>query len=339
MTGDTKNSAEVVSVENLSISFTVEGRKLQVVEDLSFSIAKGEILALVGESGCGKTVSCLSLARLLPEPPASYDSGSIRFRASDGSPGENVLDMSPSRIREIRRRRLAYIFQEPSVSLNPVFTIYDQIAEVIGLRDTNDGNPEEEVASLLAQVGIPDPVSKMKCYPHELSGGMQQRAMIAMALAGKPDLLVADEPTTALDVTIQAQILDLISKIRRESSMSVLIVTHNLGIVSDMADSVIVMYAGHVVEKGPAPELISSPIHPYTRALLDAVPRFGCEPRKLSTIPGNVPSPSNYPRGCRFFGRCPLAESLGEAERAKCASSKPQLLGENGRFSRCHFSR
>lgn len=334
----TEAGQKTLVVEDLAISFSVSGKRLPAVDEASFSVSKGEILAIVGESGCGKTVTCLALARLLPEPPANYESGVIRFPSKDGAPGKNILNMTRKEIREIRRRKIAYIFQEPSVSLNPVFTVRDQIAEVIGLRDQKLENPDSEVASLLYKVGIPDPSLKMKCYPHELSGGMQQRAMIAMALASRPEILVADEPTTALDVTIQAQILDLIRKLRDQTSMSVIIVTHNFGIVSEIADNVIVMYAGHMVEKGDAVELISSPVHPYTKALLTAVPRFGSETEKLSTIPGNLPPPSKYPKGCRFFGRCPLAETLRESDRKKCENELPALVENNRRLSRCHFS-
>lgn len=333
-----KQKETILTVKDLSISFQTDGKKAQVVEEISFSLKKGEITALVGESGCGKTVTCLSLARLLPEPPAIYENGSIKF-ITEGRESKNVIEMTENEIREIRRHKIAYIFQEPSVSLNPVFTIYNQIAEVLELRHNPPANFADEVAQLLNEVGIPDAKKKMMSYPHELSGGMQQRAMIAMALAAKPEILVADEPTTALDVTIQAQILDLIRKLRNKNDMSVLIVTHNLGIVSELADNVAVMYAGHIVEKGNALEIISEPKHPYTKALLGAVPSFGHEAEELSTIPGSVPSPSNYPHGCRFFGRCPLASNLSQAEKKLCADIKPELKSINKRYCRCHYSK
>jgi oligopeptide/dipeptide ABC transporter ATP-binding protein len=329
---------KILQIENLSIAFSVGGEILPAVDSLSFSVSKGEILAIVGESGCGKTVLCLSFARLLPEPPAIYRSGSIVFPTGT-SAGKNILSMSGREIREIRRKKIAYVFQEPSVSLNPVFRIYDQIAEVICLRDDEADDVREEVISLLSKVGIPDPASKMKAYPHELSGGMQQRTMIAMALAGKPELLVADEPTTALDVTIQAQILELIKKIRDESGMAVIIVTHNLGIVSEIADNVMVMYAGHLVEKGTASDLTKSPLHPYTKALISAVPQFGHEMEKLNTIAGTVPPPSKYPKGCRFYGRCSLADSLGPDEKRLCEENIPILHETKARFCRCHYSK
>ncbi|HRU02091.1 MAG TPA: ABC transporter ATP-binding protein, partial [Victivallales bacterium] len=240
------NSSTILKVENLKISFSIEGQIFQAIEDISFFLKKGEILSIVGESGCGKTVTCLSLTKLLPEPPAIYESGSIKFY-SQNIESKNILEMSPSEICKIRRHIVAHIFQEPSVSLNPVFTIFEQISEVIDLRTTPCKNHKEEVISLLAQVGIPDPEKKMMSYPHELSGGMQQRAMIAMALAAKPQILIADEPTTALDVTIQAQILDLIKELKDKNNMSVILITHNLGIVSEVANNVIVMYAGHIV--------------------------------------------------------------------------------------------
>ncbi len=336
---DITTKKTTLTIEDLSISFMVAGKKLPAVDHVSFSVSKGEILAIVGESGCGKTVSCLSLARLLPEPPTHYDGGCIRFFSKDGASTKNVLTMSAREIREVRRKKIAYVFQEPSVSLNPVFTIYDQISEVIALREQKSGNHSTEVIALLSKVGIPDPASKMRSYPHELSGGMQQRVMIAMALASEPEILVADEPTTALDVTIQAQILDLIRKLRDQTAMSVIIVTHNLGIVSEIADNVIVMYAGHVMEKGTTADVISSPIHPYTKALLAAVPCFGFEKEKLLTIPGNVPSPSKYPQECRFFGRCSLSETLSALEKKKCENEVPLLVENNRRASRCHFSK
>jgi oligopeptide/dipeptide ABC transporter ATP-binding protein len=330
----------IIDVHNLSISFPMNGSFFPVVSGLSFSVSAGEILAIVGESGCGKTVSCLALSQLLPEPPARFDSGTILFPTlREGAP-KNVLEMRGKEIREIRRRKIAYIFQEPAVSLNPVFRIYDQIAEVVKLRRDNKSDPVSEVVSLLSRVGIPEPHSKMMAYPHELSGGMQQRVMIAMALAGHPELLVADEPTTALDVTIQAQILELIKKIRDDNKMAVIIVTHNLGIVSEIADNVMVMYAGHLVEKGRTTDVINDPLHPYTAALLSAVPRFGHEMEKLTTIPGTVPSPYRYSRGCRFYGRCALAEKLNDTEKKLCEEKEPEIREiKTGHICRCHYSK
>jgi oligopeptide/dipeptide ABC transporter ATP-binding protein len=329
-----------LEVNNLSVDFLVDGRVLPAVTGASFHVAKGEILALVGESGCGKSVSCMALARLIPEPPGVYSSGSIKFHHDKKEYA--VLSLNKKDLREFRRHRISYIFQEPSASLNPVFRVGDQIAESIYLRigRKDDGNVRNEIISLLCQVGIPEPEQKMKSYPHELSGGMQQRIMIAMALASRPDLLVADEPTTALDVTIQAQILELLGSIRKEKGMSIILVTHNLGIVADMADRVVVMYAGHVVETANTSEIMERPLHPYTRALLSAVPKLGRIAGKLANIPGNVPSPANYPRGCRFYGRCPLATSLSAEKQTLCASIVPEILeNHKGHSCRCHYSK
>lgn len=330
----------LLEVEKLSVEFFINGDSLPAVSDVSFDLEKGEILALVGESGCGKTVTCMSLARLVPEPPGRYSKGRVIF-LHNGKKME-VLSLHKRDLREFRRHKIAYIFQEPSVSLNPVFRVGNQIAESIFLRNPNSeyADVKEEIISLLKQVGIPDPERRMRCYPHELSGGMQQRVMIAMALAHKPDLLVADEPTTALDVTIQAQILDLLRKIRDETGMSVILVTHNLGIVSDLADRVIIMYAGHTMELAPVSELLDNPLHPYTKALISAVPRLGAVKKVLMTIPGTVPSPLNYPKGCRFYGRCPLAKSLDESKQKFCVSKTPEWKEQKkGHWCRCHYSK
>ena len=326
----------IVDVHNLSIEFKVDGRWVPAVNNISFNVEKGEILALVGESGCGKSVTCMSLARLLPEPPARYVSGEILLH------DQSVLTLKNRALREIRRHNIGYIFQEPSASLNPVFKVGDQIAEAVLLRkDASSSNVRAEVIELLQQVGISDSEKRINSYPHQLSGGMQQRIMIAMALAGKPDVLVADEPTTALDVTIQAQILDLLSEIRQKRNMSIILVTHNLGIVADMADRVVVMYAGHTVESAETEELMKNPKHPYTQALLSAVPKLGHSDEKLTTIPGSVPSPANYPNGCRFFGRCALAEKMMKSEPdLLCEKSVPDWIAtKKGHFCRCHYSK
>jgi len=330
----------IVDVKNLSIEFRVDGRWVPAVDNISFCLEKGEILALVGESGCGKSVTCMSLARLLPEPPARYSSGEILVH------GKSVLNLNKRELREVRRHKIGYIFQEPSVSLNPVFRVGDQIAEAIFLRkDAASSDVKGEVLDLLNQVGISDPEERIRSYPHQLSGGMQQRIMIAMALAGKPDILVADEPTTALDVTIQAQILDLLSEIRKKRNMSIILVTHNLGIVSDMADRVVVMYAGRTVESAATDEIMNNPVHPYTRALLSAVPKLGHSDERLTTIRGTVPSPVNYPKGCRFFGRCTLAEKKKLTEKELlCEIAVPEWREvenpdgiKKGHFCRCHY--
>lgn len=325
----------LLSVDNLSVEFIVDGEWLPAVSNVSFGVEKGEILALVGESGCGKSVTCMSLSKLLPEPPARYSSGGVAFFGNGKK--QDIFSLSPKELRSIRGGNIAYIFQEPSVSLNPVFRVGEQIAEAIMLHRPEVSDVRSEVISLLNQVGIPAPETRINSYPHEMSGGMQQRVMIAMALSCKPDLLIADEPTTALDVTIQAQILDLLKTLRDETGMAVILVTHNLGIVSELADRVIVMYAGHTVEEGPAAKVIEAPMHPYTKALLSAVPKLGSSKDALSTISGVVPSPANFPVGCRFFGRCELCASLPDEKQRMCAGKVPDWEEdiEKGRFCRC----
>lgn len=312
----------LLEVKNLSVEFSVDGHWLPAVSDVSFELNKGEILALVGESGCGKSVTCMSLTRLLPEPPARYSSGEITFQDPKGP--ISLFSLSNRQLRQVRGGKVAYIFQEPSVSLNPVFRVGDQIAEAIFLHRPEIRDVKNTVIDLLRQVGIPDPESRINCYPHEMSGGMQQRIMIAMALASNPELLIADEPTTALDVTIQAQILDLLTEIRKQTEMSIILVTHNLGIVADMADRVIVMYAGHMVESAEVTKLLENPYHPYTKALLKAVPKLGYSTEKLTTITGMVPNPLDYPEGCRFYGRCDLCNSLSQEEQQRCAGKIPE---------------
>ena len=295
-------SEPILEVDNLSVGFGRGAHRVAVTREVGFQLGRGEILALVGESGCGKSLSCLALTRLLP-PGAAIFSGSIRFRDR----ARRVRDLAVLSARELRRVRgggIAYIFQEPASSLNPVFRIGDQIAEVIRLHRPGVDEVYGEVERLLTEVGIPDPARRMRSFPHELSGGMQQRVMIAMALAGEPELLIADEPTTALDVTIQAQILELLDALRRKNGMAVILVTHNLGIVAELADRVAVMYGGMIVETGPTGELLRHPAHPYTRALLEAVPHLGGKERDLATIPGQVPMPGHFPPGCRFSTRC-----------------------------------
>ena len=295
----------ILDVENLSVGFGRKDSILEVTSDVSFKLHRGEILSLVGESGCGKSLSCLALTRLLP-PNGNILHGRVRYHAKD----KNIYDLAQipeKQLRKLRGSSIAYIFQEPAASLNPVFRIGDQIAEVIELHRPEISDIHAEVVKLLQDVGIPDPEKRSQAYPHELSGGMQQRIMIAMALAGQPDLLIADEPTTALDVTIQAQILDLIDSLRKKYHMAVILVTHNLGIVAKLADQVAVMYGGMIVEQAPAEKIINSPRHPYTRALISAVPHFGNKDTQLNTIPGQVPMPGCFPAGCRFADRCKYA--------------------------------
>ena len=319
---------KILDVENLSIAFKSGKKIVPTVTDISFSLEKGSILALVGESGCGKSISCMALAKLLGEN--AVISGSAKLTMENGKTCD-TLALSKHDLGKIRGKGIAYIFQEPSMSLNPVFTVGNQIIEAILLHRPEIKNPEQEAVECLKAVGIPAPETRIKAYPHEMSGGMLQRVMIAMALACNPAVLVADEPTTALDVTIQAQILELLAKLKRERGMSIILVTHNLGIVAELADRVCVMYAGRIVEEASARELVDSPHHPYTQALLAAVPVLGGEKKRLATIQGIVPAPANYPQGCRFADRCPKAIQA-------CRDEMPELVEtEQGRLCACHL--
>ena len=332
-----KNELPLLEVRNLNVSFSSEGKLLPAVSDVSFTVEEGEILALVGESGCGKSITCMSLARLLP-PAARILSGEVLLRERSGE-RVDVMSLQGKALRKIRGGGISYIFQEPSVSLNPVFRVGEQIAEALELHRPEVTDPWAEAVELLKKVGIPDPVSRVRLYPHEMSGGMQQRVMIAMAIASHPSLLVADEPTTALDVTIQAQILDLLLELRKTLGTSMILVTHNLGIVSETADRVAVMYAGRIVETGPVRALIDSPVHPYTRALLAAVPVLGEKSSRLSTIPGSVPLPAEYPAGCRFCTRCGLCASASAEAQRRCREEVPALRETApGHFCACHLA-
>ena len=271
-------NSPLLEVRNLSIQFATEDATVEAVRKVSFTLGAGETLAVVGESGSGKSVTALALTRLLPEPPARYASGEILLN------GSNVLAMTPAELRSVRGSKVAYIFQEPSTSLNPVFTIRSQIAEAIRLHRPEVRDPDAEVATWLRLVGIVDPEKRMWDYPHQLSGGMQQRAMIAMALSCRPDILVADEPTTALDVTIQAQIMDLLRELKQKLRMSMILITHNFGIIGNVADRVAVMFRGEIVEYGPVEQILRAPQHPYTRALIDCIPKLGERKRRLTTI-------------------------------------------------------
>ncbi|MGA2685451.1 MAG: ABC transporter ATP-binding protein [Verrucomicrobiota bacterium] len=314
----------LLEIKNLKMDFGKNAEALRAVDGVSLTIGAGETVCLVGESGCGKTVTALSIARLVPTPPANYVGGEILLN------GRDVLKMSNGELRGIRGGVVSYVFQEPGASLNPVFRIGNQIRESLKLHKPEKAT-NEEVVRLLKLVGIPAPESRIKNYPFEMSGGMQQRVMIAMALASEPKLLVADEPTTALDVTIQAQILDLLSELKQRLGMAILLITHNLGIVGDMADRVAVMYAGQIVELSPAKELLRRPLHPYTKALMASVPKLHGTAERLSAIPGNVPRIGNFPPGCRFAPRCPIA-------KPECSDKLPELVEvEAGRWVRCPF--
>ena len=293
---------------------------------------------MVGESGCGKSISCLSLARLLPCPPGKISRGQILLKRKNNGEVIDVLQLKESELRNIRGSEISYIFQEPGMSLNPVFRIGDQIAEALKLHRPEITDRKSEVIALLEHVGISDAKNRVNRYPHELSGGMQQRVMIAMALASNPSILIADEPTTALDVTIQAQILDLIAALQKERKMSVILVTHNLGIVAQLADRVAVMYAGQIVETAPVEDLLYHPVHPYTRALIAAIPVLNAPDERLQTIRGMVPAPENFSTGCRFYERCDYASTLPDSEQCRCREQCPALseMG-NGHFCACHF--
>ena len=316
--------APLLDIKNLQLEFRTPVGPLVAVDGVSFSIRAGETVCLVGESGCGKSVTALSVARLVPTPPALYTGGEILLN------GRDVLKMNAKQLRAIRGGVVSYVFQEPGASLNPVFRVGNQIMESLKLHRP-DHATDAEVIRLLKLVGIPAPESRIRDYPHQMSGGMQQRVMIAMALASEPKLLIADEPTTALDVTIQAQILELLLDLKQRLGMAMLLITHNLGIVGDIADRLAVMYAGQIVELAPSHDLLRRPLHPYTKALMNSVPELGGNATRLTAIPGNVPSLGQWPAGCRFAPRCPIA-------KPDCSVKAPELVEvEPGRFVRCPY--
>jgi oligopeptide/dipeptide ABC transporter ATP-binding protein len=292
----------LLRVKGLKCYFYVDGRVVRAVDGVSFEVREGETLGLVGESGCGKTVTALSILRLVPSPPGRITQGVVQFGEED------LLKVSNKRMREIRGKEISMIFQEPRISLNPVFTIGNQIMEaVLAHKEVDRATAKEMAIEMLRKVGMPDPIERMRDYPHQLSGGMCQRAMIAMALVLCPKILIADEPTTALDVTIQAQILTLLKRLQDELRMATILITHDLGIVAELADIVAVMYAGRIVEYGSVIEIFEDPRHPYTRGLLDSIPKLGQKRKRLATIKGTIPDPADLPRGCSFHPRCPSA--------------------------------
>ena len=323
-----------LDVRDLRVSFpAADGRRFYPVDGVSFSLDRAETLALVGESGCGKSLTSLALLRLVP-PPGRIEAGSA-VRLSD----TDVLALEGEALRDIRGRRIGMIFQDPMTSLNPVFTVGDQIAE--GIRAhfrVSKSEARERARALLQEVGIPDPAGRLDAYPHQLSGGMRQRVMIAIALAAEPEILVADEPTTALDVTVQAQILEVLDRLRRARGMAVLLITHDLGIVAGRADRVAVMYAGQIVEEATTTELFAHPSHPYTQGLFASVPRITGPVQRLTPIGGTVPPATAWPTGCRFRPRCPQAFdkseldpellSVGPGHRMRCwLAEREQLAG------------
>jgi peptide/nickel transport system ATP-binding protein/oligopeptide transport system ATP-binding protein len=289
----------LLEVRNLRTVFASGRGEVAAVDDVSFALGEREVLGIVGESGSGKSVTALSIMGLLPKPPARIASGAIWFA------GENLLTYNESRMRRVRGPGIGMIFQEPMTSLNPIFSIGNQLMETVRAHERLSPRARRERAiAMLAKVGIAAPERRLDDYPHQLSGGMRQRVMIAMALACNPKLLIADEPTTALDVTIQAQILELLLSLRDEFGMAVIIITHNMGVVAEMADRVLVMYAGKIVEQAPVDDLFETPAHPYTRGLLDSIPSIDDERERLRTIPGMLPNPAALPPGCRFAPRC-----------------------------------
>jgi oligopeptide/dipeptide ABC transporter ATP-binding protein len=323
----------LLSIRDLVTSFPSDAGVVRAVDGVSFDVSKGTTVAVVGESGSGKTVTSLSIMRLVP-PPGKIDAGEVLFN------GQNLLEVPERMMRSIRGRKISMIFQEPMTSLNPVYTVGSQIGEVIKLHQkASRGQARDKTIEMLKLVGIASPETRIDSYPHQLSGGMRQRVMIAMALACEPELLIADEPTTALDVTIQAQILDLLRRLQEKLAMSVMLITHDLGVVAEFAQEMVVMYAGRIVEQGPVGELFRAPKHPYTEGLLMTLPRPGRSrargsadrPARLPTIEGTLPDPLHPPSGCRFEPRCSYAEE-------SCRKEEPALL-RNGadRASRCFF--
>ena len=299
----------ILEVENLSVSFVTDSGRTSVVEEVSFVIQPGETVGLVGESGCGKSVTAMSIMRLIPSPPSHVESGRILLQ------GDDLLTLDNGEMRAVRGDRIGMIFQEPMTSLNPTFSIGYQIAEVFRIhRAMGKAEAWRESADILGMVGIGAAERRLHQYPHELSGGLRQRAMIAMALACRPDLLIADEPTTALDVTVQAQILDLLRRLRGEIGMSVLLISHDLGVIAEVCERVLVMYAGRIVEHAMVEDLFRRPRHPYTVGLLSSSPRLGQRRAILPTIPGMVPAPAQRGSGCYFADRCPCVTGRCRAE-------------------------
>lgn len=297
-------SSPMLNVRDLEVTFTVDGDELKVLDGVSFSVAPGQTLGLVGESGCGKSVTALAIMGLLPRPHGRVVGGTIDFE------GEDLLALPPEQMHRVRGNRISMIFQEPMTALNPVQTVGEQLMEVYRLHRPDYGRVERKAAAIamLQKVGIPEPERRFAVYPHNLSGGMRQRVMIAMALACEPDLLICDEPTTALDVTIQAQILELMKELQAQTGMAIIFITHDLGVVAELCDEVVVMYAGRAVEQADVYTLFANPRHPYTHGLLGAIPRLDGQPKQLlNTIRGQVPALHEMPAGCRFANRCPHA--------------------------------
>jgi oligopeptide/dipeptide ABC transporter ATP-binding protein len=324
------DSNTLLSIKDVHVTFFTDEGNVNAVGGVSYDIKKGKTLAVVGESGCGKTVTALSILRLIPDPPGKVTKGRIIFKRTD------LLKISEKRMRAIRGNHITMIFQEPMTSLNPVYTVGRQIVEVIELHQSLKGKQAlGHAVEMLRLVGIADPDRRAREYPHQLSGGMRQRIMIAMALSCNPALLIADEPTTALDVTIQAQILELLRELQRNNNMSVLLITHDLGVVAENADDVVVMYASKIVETAEVGPLFDEPLHPYTQGLLRSLPRLGAKKERLEVIGGSVPDPLNFPDGCKFHPRCPI----GSGDR-RCQTQEPPLLEVSpGRCAACWYAK
>ena len=323
----TNTNGKLLSVKDLRTYFETEDGVVKAVDGVDFELSRGETLGIVGESGSGKSVTSLSIMRLIPDPPGKIVSGEVKLD------GDDLLKLSPNEVRDVRGKRIAMIFQDPMTSLNPFMRISKQLMEVtqLHLGHTKD-QAYEHAIEMLEQVGIPDARARADSYPHELSGGMRQRVMIAMALSCQPELLIADEPTTALDVTIQAQILELIKKLKSDTSASVILITHDLGVVAGMTDHIVVMYAGKIFECAPTAELFAQPGNPYTRGLLRSVPDPTAREQKLYQIPGLPPDLAHLPIGCPFAPRCERAEELCHREFPPFV----QLTREH--YSLCHFA-
>lgn len=314
----------LLSCNNLHVSFTLPEGEAEAVRGVTFDLDATETLGIVGESGCGKSITALSIMRLIPEPPGKISEGSLHFQGTD------LLSLTEQQMRAVRGESISMIFQDPMTSLNPVFTCRYQIKEAVLQHNIASADTADSlVESILSEVGIPDPVRTADSFPHHLSGGMRQRVMIAMALVCNPLLLIADEPTTALDVTVQSKILDLLHELQAKKKMSMILITHNLGIVGDIAHNVMVMYAGEVMEYAPVKSLFDQPLHPYTRNLLQTIPAVDSRREKLTVIPGEVPTIKNIPRGCPFHPRCNRVFS-------RCRNEHPQLFTPDGtRRVRC----
>ena len=322
----TASPAPLLRIENLRTYFHTPTGVARAVDGVSFSIDRGETVSVVGESGCGKSVTALSLLRLIQAPGRIEEGSRLWFE------GRDLMTLDAEAIRQVRGNRIAMVFQEPMTALNPVFTVGDQIAEVARVHDGASRKAAwERAVEMLSLVGIPSPRERAGNYPHQMSGGMRQRVLIAMALVMNPALLIADEPTTALDVTIQAQILELLAKVQQEFGTAILLITHDLGVVAEAAQRVVVMYGGQVVEEAPVRTLFAEPAHPYTRGLMQAMPRVGMNRERLTTIPGSVPPPTAWPSGCRFRDRCSHAWE-------KCEREAPAMLDVSpAHTARCHL--